>query len=52
MLSMLAGVLELVSDFLVCDEGKPLSPESARILVCFMPKLSTRQLLFVGIGMG
>ncbi|XVE48704.1 hypothetical protein DITRI_Ditri01bG0023500 [Diplodiscus trichospermus] len=27
------GVVELVSDFVVCEEGKPLSPESARILV-------------------
>lgn len=33
------GVVELVSDFVVCEEGKPLSPESARILVrsCFIP---------------
>ncbi|KAJ0075041.1 hypothetical protein Patl1_34579 [Pistacia atlantica] len=28
------GVVELVSDFVVCEEGKPISPESARILVC------------------
>ncbi|CAA2982744.1 mRNA turnover 4 homolog [Olea europaea subsp. europaea] len=28
------GVVELVSDFIVCEEGKPLSPEAARILVC------------------
>lgn len=34
-LSWCAGVVELVSDFVVCEEGKPLSPESARILVCF-----------------
>ncbi|XWS62543.1 hypothetical protein CRYUN_Cryun06bG0020500 [Craigia yunnanensis] len=27
------GVVELVSDFVVCEEGKPLSPESARILM-------------------
>ncbi|KAK4777635.1 hypothetical protein SAY87_017822 [Trapa incisa] len=26
------GVVELVADFVVCEEGKPLSPESARIL--------------------
>jgi len=26
------GVVELVSDFVVCEEGKPLSPESSRIL--------------------
>ncbi|KAF9596504.1 hypothetical protein IFM89_012235 [Coptis chinensis] len=28
------GVVELVSDFVVCEEGSSLSPESARILVC------------------
>lgn len=28
-----AGVVELVSDFVVCEEGQSLSPESARILV-------------------
>ncbi|CAN1825012.1 mRNA turnover protein 4 homolog [Linum perenne] len=28
------GTVELISDFVVCEEGKPLSPESARILVC------------------
>lgn len=33
---MLVGVVELVADYLVCEEGKPLSPESARILVRFM----------------
>lgn len=26
------GVVELVSDFVVCEEGKPLSPETSRIL--------------------
>ncbi|KAL2513720.1 Ribosomal protein L10 family protein [Forsythia ovata] len=26
------GVVELVSDFVVCEEGKPISPEAARIL--------------------
>ncbi|KAL2923279.1 mRNA turnover protein 4-like protein [Bienertia sinuspersici] len=26
------GAVELISDFVVCEEGKPLSPESARIL--------------------
>ena len=31
-----AGVVELLSDFVVCEEGKPLSPESARILVRFL----------------
>ena len=33
-------MVELISDFVVCDEGKPLSPESARILVstyCSVP---------------
>ncbi|CAA2982743.1 mRNA turnover 4 homolog [Olea europaea subsp. europaea] len=29
------GVVELVSDFIVCEEGKPLSPEAARILVVY-----------------
>ncbi|MFS7985838.1 putative ribosomal protein L10P [Helianthus anomalus] len=28
------GVVELVGDFVVCEEGKPISPESSRILVC------------------
>ncbi|RZC78083.1 hypothetical protein C5167_003907 [Papaver somniferum] len=27
------GVIELVADFVVCEEGKPLSPEASRILV-------------------
>ena len=27
------GTVELLSDFVVCEEGKPLSPESSRILV-------------------
>ncbi|KAK9671416.1 hypothetical protein RND81_12G028800 [Saponaria officinalis] len=26
------GVVELIADFVVCEDGKPLSPESARIL--------------------
>lgn len=30
---VITGVIELVSDFVVCKEGEPLSPESARILV-------------------
>lgn len=34
--SWCAGVVELVSDFVVCEEGKPLSPESSRILVSVM----------------
>lgn len=36
----IAGVVELVSDFVVCEEGKSLSPESAGILVCIMSWLS------------
>lgn len=32
-ISIVAGVVELVSDFTVCKEGAPLSPEAARILV-------------------
>ncbi|KAF1895324.1 hypothetical protein Lal_00043970 [Lupinus albus] len=31
----LKGVVELVSDYVVCEEGKPLSPEAARILLPF-----------------
>lgn len=27
------GIVELVSDFVVCEEGMPLSPEAARTLV-------------------
>ncbi|KAI5356166.1 PREDICTED: mRNA turnover [Prunus dulcis] len=38
------GVVELVSDFLVCDEGKPLSPESARILRLLGIKMATFRL--------
>jgi hypothetical protein len=30
-----AGVVELVADHVVCEEGKPLSPEAAQILVWF-----------------
>lgn len=33
--SNITGVVELVSDFVVCEEGKPLSPEAARILVSY-----------------
>lgn len=29
-----AGVVELVADHVVCEEGKPLSPEAAHTLVC------------------
>ncbi|TQD96788.1 hypothetical protein C1H46_017520 [Malus baccata] len=38
------GVIELVSDFLVCDEGKPLSPESARILRLLGTKMASFRL--------
>ncbi|KAJ6727709.1 RIBOSOME ASSEMBLY FACTOR MRT4 [Salix koriyanagi] len=38
------GVIELVSDFVVCEEGKPLSPESARILRLLGTKMATFRL--------
>ncbi|KAG4948226.1 hypothetical protein JHK86_041465 [Glycine max] len=38
------GVVELVSDFVVCDEGKPLSPEAARILRLMGIKMATFRL--------
>ncbi|KAA3480147.1 mRNA turnover protein 4-like protein [Gossypium australe] len=38
------GVVELVSDFVVCEEGKPLSPESARILRLLGIKMATFRL--------
>lgn len=38
------GVVELVSDFIVCEEGKPLSPESARILRLLGIKMATFKL--------
>ncbi|XP_057973298.1 uncharacterized protein LOC131161504 [Malania oleifera] len=38
------GVVELVSDFFVCEEGKPLSPESARILRLLGFKMATFRL--------
>lgn len=38
------GVVELVSDFVVCEEGKPLSPESARILRLLGIKMATFKL--------
>lgn len=34
---ILTGIVELVGDFAVCEEGKPISPESSRILVCSHP---------------
>ncbi|KAG6417387.1 hypothetical protein SASPL_119542 [Salvia splendens] len=38
------GVVELVSDFVVCEEGKQLSPESARILRLLGIKMATFKL--------
>jgi mRNA turnover protein 4 len=38
------GVVELVSDFVVCEEGKPLSPESSRILRLLGIKMATFRL--------
>ncbi|OVA02756.1 Ribosomal protein L10/acidic P0 [Macleaya cordata] len=38
------GVVELVSDYVVCEEGKPLSPESARILRLLGSKMATFRL--------
>ncbi|KAF5448587.1 hypothetical protein F2P56_029104 [Juglans regia] len=38
------GVVELVSDFVVCEEGKPLSPESARTLRLLGIKMATFRL--------
>ncbi|KAI4318492.1 hypothetical protein MLD38_032190 [Melastoma candidum] len=38
------GVVELVSNFVVCDEGKPLSPEASRILRLLGIKMATFRL--------
>ncbi|KAL8540677.1 hypothetical protein ACS0TY_002060 [Phlomoides rotata] len=38
------GVVELVSDFVVCEEGKPIRPESARILRLLGMKMATFKL--------
>lgn len=38
------GVIELLSDFVVCEEGQPLSPESARILRLLGIKMATFRL--------
>ncbi|XP_050272630.1 uncharacterized protein LOC126715855 [Quercus robur] len=38
------GVVELLSDFVVCEEGKPLSPESARILRLLGTQMATFRL--------
>ncbi|KAL3843713.1 hypothetical protein ACJIZ3_001116 [Penstemon smallii] len=39
-----AGVVELVSDFVVCEEGKPISPEASRILRLLGIKMATFKL--------
>ncbi|XP_058191837.1 uncharacterized protein LOC131308827 [Rhododendron vialii] len=41
------GVVELVSDFVVCEEGKPLSPESAHILRLLGIKMASFRLRLV-----
>nr|CAD1817542.1 unnamed protein product [Ananas comosus var. bracteatus] len=41
------GVVELVSDFVVCKEGKPLSPEASRILRLLEVKMATFRLQLV-----
>ncbi|KAI3752771.1 hypothetical protein L2E82_24808 [Cichorium intybus] len=38
------GVVELVGDFVVCEEGKPISPESSRILRLMGMKMATFKL--------
>ncbi|KAF5781670.1 putative ribosomal protein L10P [Helianthus annuus] len=38
------GVVELVGDFVVCEEGKPISPESSRILRLMDMKMATFKL--------
>ncbi|KAK1271470.1 hypothetical protein QJS04_geneDACA006039 [Acorus gramineus] len=35
------GVVELVSDYVVCEEGKPISPEASRILRLLGVKMAT-----------
>ncbi|XP_073009823.1 uncharacterized protein [Typha latifolia] len=41
------GEVELISDFVVCEEGKPLSPESSRILRLLGIKMATFRLQLV-----
>nr|AFK33945.1 unknown [Lotus japonicus] len=41
------GVVELVSDLVVCEEGKPLSPEASRILRLLGIKMATFRLHLV-----
>ncbi|XP_021749175.1 mRNA turnover protein 4 homolog [Chenopodium quinoa] len=38
------GVIELISDFVVCEEGNPLSPESSRILRLLGVKMTSFKL--------
>ncbi|KAG7022338.1 mRNA turnover protein 4-like protein, partial [Cucurbita argyrosperma subsp. argyrosperma] len=45
--SGIAGVVELVSDFTVCEEGKSLSPESAGILRALGIRMATFRLNLV-----
>ena len=42
-------MVELVSDFTVCEEGKSLSPESAGILVCIISRLSLSLYIYIYI---
>ncbi|XP_073041540.1 uncharacterized protein [Primulina eburnea] len=41
------GVVEIVSDFMICEEGKPISPESSRILRLLGIKMATFKLYLV-----
>ncbi|XP_073065823.1 uncharacterized protein [Primulina eburnea] len=41
------GVVEIVSDFIICEEGKPISPESSRILRLLGIKMATFKLYLV-----
>ncbi|KAI4299029.1 hypothetical protein L6164_032524 [Bauhinia variegata] len=41
------GVVELISDYIVCEEGKPLSPEAARILRLLGIKMATFRLSLI-----
>lgn len=41
------GVVELVADFVICEEGRPLSPEAARILRLLDVKMATFRLHLV-----
>lgn len=38
------GVVELISDYVVCEEGKPISPEASRILRLMNIKMATFRL--------